>query len=82
MSTCCASFKWSLERDLGEARGFDFALGSCANCGRPWISVFVPASQVINYEPVGPKDLERMRALPGGRDLAGFMTSWARENLG
>lgn len=82
MSTCCSSFKWTFERDLGEAGGFDFALGGCASCGRPWISVFVPASQVTDYEPVAPKDLERMRALPEGRELAGFMRSWARENLG
>jgi hypothetical protein len=81
MSSCCASFKWSLERDLGEARGFDFGLGSCASCGRPWVSVFVPASQGAGYEPVDLKDLERMRSLPEGRELKAFMKSWAVVNL-
>ena len=81
MSLCCASFKWSLERDLGEAGGFDFALGSCASCGRSWVSVFVPASQQGDYEPVDLNDLERMRSLPEGRELKAFMKRWAVEKL-
>jgi hypothetical protein len=80
-ASCCANFTWVFELDLGEAEHFDFALGRCGNCGRTWLSVFCPASQVICHEPVSSSDVERMRALPPGPEVKAFMRKWARENI-
>ena len=80
-SSCCASFDWVLELDLGRANHFDFALGACGNCGRIWMSVYCEASQVIGYEPVSSSDVERIRSIAAGPELKAFMRKWCDEHV-
>jgi len=78
---CCEQSSWVLELDLDEAGGFDYALGKCARCGTPWLSVFCVASSISGYEPVNPADLGQMRSLPAGPKRKAFMRKWGDDNL-
>jgi hypothetical protein len=80
-SSCCPNFEWVFELDLGQANHFDLALGTCAKCGRSWISAFCEPSRMAGYEPVSPGDVQRLRSIRAGPELKAFMRKWTDENM-
>ena len=79
--SCCGDAVWVLERDLGQAAGFDYGLGRCGACGTPAMSVFCVATGISGFERVTPSDLDAIRAISGGPALKAFMRQWGDTNL-
>lgn len=61
------------ERDLGSARGFDFDLGKCRFCGKPWLKAYCVASSMGDYEPISREDAEAVRGISDPNELKAFM---------
>ena len=73
---CCEGSAWVYELDLDSAHGFEFSLGKCDKCGKPWMAVFCGASSVSNYEKVTPEDAVRMKAVKPN-EIKAFMRQWS-----
>ena len=79
--TCCNDSSWSLQRDLGQAEGFEYLLGKCARCGTPWVNVFCVATGISGYERMTLSDVEAIQCIEDGPKLKEFMRRWGNQNL-
>ena len=81
---CCTAARalpwWAPERDLQSASGFEYVLGKCRWCAKPWMHVFCGASGVEGYEPVTGDDVAAIRAIHDAKDLKDFMRRWGDRN--
>jgi len=79
--SCCGNSSWILDRDLPSAAGFEYTLGKCDRCGKPWMNVFCAASGLTGFEPVAPSDLEPLHSIADGPELKEFVRRWGERNL-
>jgi hypothetical protein len=73
---CCAKASWVADRDLDGARGFEFDLGHCEQCGTPWMWAWCVASSMGGYEPIGREEADYLRTAPPGPELTARVRAW------
>jgi len=75
-SSCCDKQDWQGVRDLGHAKGFDFDLGRCRNCGADLMAIGYADRPTVHV--IGRDEAQRFRSLEGA-ELAKALRNWAGE---
>ena len=78
---CCPNSEWIRTMDLGHADSFEFDLGKCSKCERPWVHLYCVANHVTGFEPIKQVDLERLLSIPRGKAFNDAMRIWFYENV-
>ena len=78
---CCSCAQWVRTKDLGHADSFEFDLGKCSKCEKPWIHLYCVANHATSYEPIKEEDLEKILSIENGKEFKAAMRNWFYDNV-
>lgn len=78
---CCPGAKWVRTKELGHADSFEFDLGKCSKCEKPWVHLYCVANHVTGFEPIKEEDLERLLSIENENEFKDATRNWFYGNV-